>query len=159
MVVGHSRLGKAALWVGVCDERFFVSNCSGCGGSAIAPRMLHISSASRDGWADPDGELLSALLATEAFERHGLTGLPLPSFFHSKSADFADACPAPDPEKVYESIPPIGGTLRYHRRGGVHDITTENWNAILNHADAVIEAKNMRGSINAFSNDPRRRGQ
>lgn len=43
--------------------------------ATIAPRHLFVGTCATDDWADPKGEQLCALAASEAWEREGLTGL------------------------------------------------------------------------------------
>jgi hypothetical protein len=158
-VVGHSRLGKAALWAAAQDTRFSAvfANNSGCMGASlsrrrfgetvaiitcnfpywfaprlasyadredelpvdqhqllalIAPRPVHLGSASEDLWADPRGELLALRAAAPAYALHGIeTSLP-------------DQLPPPD-------ATPLGTILRFHLRAGPHDLLPTDWQAYL----------------------------
>ena len=154
-VIGHSRLGKAALWAGVLDERFdmVVSNNSGCAGAAqfrtmrgediekitnrfpywfarnfqsfrgndslllvdqemllslVAPRPLYVASASKDSWADPEGEYLSFYRSQAVYGMYD-------TLLHIQYK-----YPAPG-EQVSQ------GNLAYHLRAGEHEILVWDW--------------------------------
>ncbi len=83
----------------------------------IAPRMLHVASATEDLWADPRGEFLATQAAAELYAQ---LGVQLPSF-----KEF----PAPDQ--------PILGPVSYHLRTGKHDLTADDWKHYLESAKQV----------------------
>ncbi len=164
-LIGFSRLGKTALWAGAQDERFalVVSNNSGAGGVAlskrifgetvehltsrlgrwfcsgfrqyagnegalpvdqhelaalIAPRPLLIASATEDLWSDPRGEFLSGAGADPVYRLLGTDGL---------------ACrEMPEPGRLIES------RIGYFLRAGRHDVTREDWLAMLSYADRYL---------------------
>ncbi|MEL7589144.1 MAG: hypothetical protein AAGU19_20700 [Prolixibacteraceae bacterium] len=173
IVLGHSRLGKAALWAGAQDIRFAmtISNCSGEGGAAltrrnfgenqsdvtmipywyaknyfsyrdrvndlpfdqhillalIAPRYLYVASASRDLWADPQGEFLGAVSAGKVYELYGKAGLGT---------------------DVWPSVnTPVGETIGYHLRDGIHDILIYDWERYMDFADEKFNAENNRKPV------------
>ena len=75
--------------------------------SLIAPRPVCIASATEDLWADPKGEFLSGVYASEVYRLFGAEGLG------------TDAMPPPDQ--------PVTGEISYHLRTGKHDQTRGDW--------------------------------
>lgn len=76
----------------------------------IAPRYLYVVSATEDLWADPDGELLSAKLASDYYRECGLDGVAVP-------------------DKIQNDVCYTDGHICYHRRTGKHALTPFDWQA------------------------------
>ena len=166
IAIGHSRLGKAALWAGAQDTRFaaVISNESGEGGAAIsrrnygetverintsfphwfarkyreynknvaalpvdqhillaliAPRPLYVAAAEDDRWADTRGQFLGAREAEGIYALFGKKGLGT--------------------SEVPEVNQPVGKTVRFHVRTGVHDVTDFDWWQYLKFADEEVK--------------------
>ncbi|MBQ7108954.1 MAG: hypothetical protein IJN99_01170 [Clostridia bacterium] len=78
--------------------------------ATIAPRFVYVASAEYDDWADPTSEFLSALAASEYYEKMGYTGLVCEDRL-PKAGD------------VYHE-----GRIAYHRRDGMHFVSRHDWN-------------------------------
>ncbi|MEI7730986.1 MAG: acetylxylan esterase [Verrucomicrobiota bacterium] len=167
-LIGFSRLGKTALWAAAQDERFamLVANNSGAGGVAlskrifgetvanltanlgrwfcpnfrqyatneaalpmdqhelaalIAPRPLLITSATQDLWSDPKGEFLGGLGADPVYRLLGTDGLACKEW--------------PGAGQLVDS------RIGYFLRVGKHDVTLEDWQAMVTYADKHFRKK------------------
>jgi len=161
-VMGHSRLGKTALWAGAQDERFaaVISNDSGEGGASIVRRRfgeaLHHSVSMVPYWYREKYREYAKNESALPVDAHMLVSLSAPRPVYVASAE-KDLWADPKGEFLaakhaglvyrlfgYKGVgvaempslnQSVGDRVGYHVRTGDHDVTDFDWEQYLNFAD------------------------
>lgn len=160
-VIGHSRLGKTALWAGARDPRFgvVVSNESGEGGAALMRRDFGETTAiitdKFPHWFAPGFSRYGARPEDCPVDQHMLIALIAPRSVYIASAvddrwsdPMGEFLAGLNAEPVFALFglqgygttvqPPVGrsvgGAVGYHIREGKHDLTEFDWRMYLEFA-------------------------
>ncbi|WP_080238536.1 alpha/beta hydrolase family protein [Spirosoma rigui] len=165
ILMGHSRIGKAAVWAGGQDERFaaVISNESGEGGAALSRRWygetVERINTSFPHWFTGRYKTYNNRVIDLPTEQHELLALVAPRPLYVASADgdqwsdpkgeFLGALYAGPVYKLYGKTglgdvafpglnQSVGQTVRYHDRTGKHDVTDYDWEQYLRFADELV---------------------
>ena len=165
ILMGHSRIGKAAVWAGAQDERFaaVIANESGEGGAALSRRYygetVERLNTSFPHWFTGRYQTYNQRVADLPVDQHQLLALIAPRPLYVASADgdqwsdpkgeFLGALQAEPAYKLYGKTglgtamfpglnQSVGQTVRYHDRTGKHDVTDYDWAQYLRFADELV---------------------
>lgn len=154
-VVGHSRLGKTALWTGANDSRIALTcvNDSGCFGARLhacnlevdAPRMIGCETIETitswvGYWFAPNARKFAGQEENLPFDQHWVTAAVAPRLLAIASADLDTwACPSGEfanfeVTKGYYASKGVAENVHYHVRHGEHALSLFDWTEYMDFA-------------------------
>lgn len=161
-LLGHSRLGKAALWAAALDSRFKIvfSNNSGCCGTAISRRRfgetLYDANKNFPHWFCNNYKKYSLNEDQMPFDQHEVISLVAPRAVYIASAEqdswadpLGEFLGGKGAEPVYAlyglkglpstqpalDTPALDGSIAYHIRRGGHAVTEYDWQQFIRYAN------------------------
>jgi hypothetical protein len=167
IAVGHSRIGKAVLVAGAFDERIAVVAPAGSGaGGTGAYRFNGARGGGREGladmmrkypnWFSPNLYHFAADVDRLPFDQHWLIALAAPRAFVSLEGTEDQNCVPNALRQAVAAARPAFELLGVPQRLGVHyaphrhGLTDDDWNALLDFADAQLFGKRVERTFERF---------
>ena len=153
-IVGHSRMGKNAVYTGSHDARFAatIANCGGTKSLKLLPNLFYphwfapglrrYALNGRPGTSLADLRAAAAKMPDPPFDQGNLLGTIAPRALYVAAADADEWSPAEASRQCVEAAEPAfarcGKSIGWHCKRGAHSIVHDDWERFMDWADTAL---------------------